>query len=184
MSVEDKAELIIAVRNYKFKSRKKRIDGVDFTVSDTQSDEKVLLRSIEPQAKAGYVGLDDVKKMLEVMKSQDCDRGVIIGKRFTVAAAEQMALEKIQQVSDEYMPPIKPENLYFTVNDCVNSLCKAKCGRVPLKNSDCKAYLEAESCRVRSISVDALFHFERGWINLLKNDLKQLLSLYKSLKTQ
>lgn len=180
MSVEDKAELIIAIRNYKCEKRKKRTDGMDFTVSDVASDEKILLRSIEPQSKAGFVGVDDVKKMLKVMKSEKCDRGVLIGKRFTVAAVEEMALDKIQQVSDEYMPPFKPEQLYITVNDCVKNLCRAKCGKVPLKESDCKSYTDENACRVRAISRNASFHFEKGWISLLKDDLKQLLLLNKA----
>ena len=182
MSIEDKAELIIVMRNYKCEKRKRRTDGVDFTVSDAESDEKILLRSIEPQAKAGFVGVDDVKKMLKVMKSEDCDRGVLIGKRFTTAAAEEMVQEKIQQVSDEYMPPFKPEKLYFTINDCVNSLCRAKCGDIPLKQSDCKAFMDGNSCRVRTISNNSSFHFEQGWMCLLKDDLKQLLSLQKAVK--
>ncbi len=179
MSVEDKAELIIAIRNYKCEKRKKRANGIDFTASDATSDEKILLRSIEPQAKAGFVGVDDVKKMWKVMKSEDYDRGVLISKRFTVAAVEEMAQDNIQQVSDEYMPPFKPEKLYLTINNYVKNLCKAKCGDVPLKESDCKSYTDENACRIRAISRNASFHFEKGWMNLLKDDLKQLLTLNK-----
>jgi hypothetical protein len=184
MSIEDKAELIIAVRNYKCEKRKKWSDSIDFTVSDVESDEKILLRTIEPQSKAGFVGVDDVKKMLKAMKSEDCHRGVLIGKRFTTAAAEEMATEKIQQVSDEYMPPFNPEKLYLTINDRVNDLCRARCNDIPLKQSDCKAFTAGSSCRVRTVSNNALFHFERGWTCLLKDDLKQLLSLRKSVGMQ
>lgn len=180
MSVEDKAELIIAIRNYKCEKRKKRANGIDFTVSDTASDERILLRSIEPQSKAGFVGVDDVKKMIKVMESEDYNRGVLIGKRFTVAAVEEMAQKNIQQVSDEYMPPFKPETLYLTVNNCVNNLCRAKCGKVPLKEADCKGYTQETPCRVKEISRNASFHFEKGWISLLKDDLKQLLLLNKA----
>jgi hypothetical protein len=179
MSVEDKAELIIAIRNYKCEKRKKRANGIDFTASDAASDERILLRSIEPQAKTGFVGVDDVKKMLKVMRSEDYDRGVLISKRFTVAAVEEMAQDNIQQVSDEYMPPFKPEKLYLTIDNYVKNLCKAKCGSVPAKESDCKSYTDENACRVRAISRNASFHFEKGWMNLLKDDLKQLLTLNK-----
>ena len=185
MSVEDKAELIIAIRNYNCKKRVKRVDGVDFKASDIASEEKILLRSIEPHGKTGFIGIDDVKKMLKVMKHGDYHSGVLIGKRFTDAAVQEMLQDNIQQVSDEYMPSFQPEKIYLTINDCVNNLCKAKCGIIPLRESDCKVHhLKEESCRVRSISDNAFFHFEHGWSDLMKDDLKQLLSLNKPKKAR
>ena len=182
MSVEDKAEFLIAVRNYKFEKREKWSGGTDFMASDVTSEEKVLLRSIEPQTKLGFVGADDVKNMLKVMKRKDCDRGVLIGKRFTDAATQEMNVNNIQQVSDEYMPPVRSENIILTINDCINNLCRIRCGAIPRKESDCKSSLKESLCRVRSISDDALFHYERGWMSLMKNDLRQLLLMNKTVK--
>ena len=182
MSVEDKAEFLIAVRNYKCEKREKWSGGTDFMASDVTSEEKVLLRSIEPQTKLGFVGADDVKNMLKVMKRKDCDRGVLIGKRFTDAATQEMNVNNIQQVSDEYMPPVRSENIILTINDCVNNLCRTKCGAIPLKESDCKGRVKESVCRVRSINDDALFHYERGWMSLMKNDLRQLLLMNKTVK--
>jgi hypothetical protein len=182
MSAEDKAGVIIALRNYKCERKKKRNDGVDFSVLDSASDEKILMRALNPQTKAGFVGVDDVKKMLKDMKTQKCDRGVLISRRFTVAASEEMALGKIQQVSDGYMPPASPQNIYLTLNDCVTTQCKAKCGTAPSRQSDCKSWENGNECRVRTISNNASFHFERGWASLLNEDLRQLLSLPKNLK--
>ena len=85
MDVEDKAGVIIAVRNYKVTKKKRRIDGVDFSALDTASDEKILLRSMEPLTKAGYVGMDEVKQMLKDMKRQNFDRGVFISRRFSAS---------------------------------------------------------------------------------------------------
>jgi Restriction endonuclease len=182
MSAEDKAGVIIALRNYKCERKKKRSDGVDFSVIDSASDEKILMRSINPLTKAGSVGVDDVKRMLKDMKTQKCDRGVLISRQFTAAAAEEMALGKIQQVSDGYMPPTSPKNIYVTLNDHVNTLCKANCGDAPSSHSDCQSWEEDSECRVRTISNNASFHFERGWASLLNEDLRQLLSLPKNLK--
>jgi hypothetical protein len=120
--------------------------------------------------------------MVKVMKRKDCDRGVLIGKRFTDAATQEMNVNNIQQVSDEYMPPIKSENIILTINDCINNLCRTRCGAIPLKESDCKGRLKESLCRVRSISDDALFHYERGWMSLMKNDLRQLLLMNKTAK--
>lgn len=179
ISFEDKAEFLVAVRNYKCGSRKKWSGGIDFVASDVVLCEKVLLRLIEPQSKSGFVGADDVKNMLKGMKHKDCDKGVLIGKRFTNAATQEMSVHGIQQVSDGYMPPIKSEDIFLTINNFINNLCRTKCGAVPLKESDCKGHLKESNCKIRSISDNAFFHFERGWINLLKNDLRQLLLLNK-----
>jgi hypothetical protein len=179
MSVEDKAEFLIAVRNYRCQKRKKWAEGMDYKASDKSSDGTILLRSIASQGKTGFVGINDVKNMLKVMKREDCASGVLIGRRFTDAATREMTQENIQKVSDEYMPPIEPNDIFLTINDCVNSLCRAKCGEIPRKEDDCKGRLKESYCNVRSISDNASFHFEHGWVSLMKNDLRQLLSLNK-----
>lgn len=181
MKIGDKAEFLIAVRDYKCDKRVKRVDGMDYWASDRTSDEKVLLRSIEPQGKgSGFVNISDVKSMVDVMKRKDCHSGVLVSKRFTEAATQEMHEGNIQKVSDEYMPPVKPENVLLTINGCIDDLCKVKCGAIPQVEADCKGRLKESLCRVRSISDDALFHFERGWMDLMKSDLRQLLSISKS----
>ena len=182
MSIEEKAEFLIAVKNLKCSKREKWSDGVDFMASDVVSDEKVFVRVIEPRSRSGFVGADDVKTMLKVMKRKDYARGVIIGKRFTDAATQEMISCNIQQVSDEYMPAVKSESIILTINGCVNNLCRTKCGAIPLKESDCKGRVKESVCRVRSINDDALFHYERGWMDLMKNDLRQLLIMNKIIK--
>lgn len=182
MSIEDRAELFMAVRNYKCEERKKWDEGIDFTALDSSSEEKILLRLIEPGARAGFVGIDAVKKMSEMMKRQDYDKGFLIGKRFTEAAEEEMTQQNIQRISEDYMPPMAPERLYLTINDHVCNLCKIKCGEVPQKETDCKGYSNSNSCAVRIISDNAAFHFERGWISLLEHDFKKITSIYDTTK--
>lgn len=181
MSIEEKAKFLITLRNYKCGKAEKWSDGIDFVSSDVISDEKVFVRIIEARNKAGFVGIDDVKSMLKVMRRKGCDKGVLIGKKFTVAASHEMSLCNIEQTSDDYMPPVKTEDVILAINDCVDNLCRNRCGAVPLNKSDCRVFVEEGLCRVKSISDDALFHFERGWMNLLKNDLRQLL-LIKPIK--
>jgi hypothetical protein len=180
ISIEDRAEFLIAIRNYKCAKRKKWSDGVDFLASDIMADEKVLVRLLEPQNKSRFVSADDAKSMVKVMRREGCAKGLLVGKRFNAAAMQELERFNIQHLSDEYMPPIKPENISAKINDCINNLCKTRCGSVPLKTSDCEAHLKGEICRVRSINDDALFHRERGWTDLLKNDLRQLLLLNKT----
>jgi hypothetical protein len=116
--------------------------------------------------------------MLEAMEREDCDKGVLLGKKFTVAAKRELRENNIQRISESHTPRFKPERLYLTINNYVNDLCKAKCGKIPKKESDCKG-----DCRIRIISDNASFHFEQGWIKLMKNDLKQLLAIRDSKKS-
>jgi hypothetical protein len=182
ISVEDKAAFLMAVRNLKCGKKEKWSEGTDFVALDVIADERVFIRLIDRRRGAGFVGADDVKDMYKAMRRKDCGRGVFVGRRFTDAATEEMGLCNIQQVSDDYMPPVPSENIVLTINECINGLCKAKCGKVPLKESDCRGRLRENPCRIRAISDDALFHFERGWTDLLKNDLRQLLSMNKIIK--
>ena len=182
MDVEDKAGIIIAVRKYKCTKKKRRIDGVDFSALDSASDEKILLRSMEPQSKAGYVGLSEVRQMVKDMKRQKYDRGVFISKRFTAAASEEMSLRKIQRVSEEYFPPVTPDTLYLTIGNCINNLCEENCGNIPSNRSECHSGTEGNICRIKTIGENASFHFNVGLIKLLNDDLRQLLSLRKTVK--
>jgi hypothetical protein len=168
----------MAMRNYSCEDREKWDDGTDIIVLDTSSNEKVLLRIVETKSKSGFVGVDTVRKMLEAMEREDYDKGVLFGKRFTDAAKQELIQHHIQRISEEYMPTFKPERLYLRINQYVNELCKMKCGKIPEKASDCK-----DDCRIRIISDNASFHFEQGWVNLMKKDFKQLLSLNGSKKS-
>ncbi|MEA2090395.1 MAG: restriction endonuclease [Thermoproteota archaeon] len=187
MSIELKAELVMAIRDYECEERQRWDEGIDFTASDAKSDDKILLRVItEPKSKSGVAGIDTVRKMGEIMKLEDYDKGVLISKRFSKAAKEEMKRKSIQMFSKKYPPSFEPQKLYLKIQDCINNLCKAKCGRVPEKKSDCKGKDSNGhySCKIRLISDNAAFHFERGWTDLLKNDLMRLLAVQNSMNNQ
>ncbi len=175
MSIQDEAELFMAMRNYSCEEREKWEEGIDITALDTESNQKILLRIVESKSKSGFVGIDAVRKMLEDMEREEYDKGFLFAKRFTAAAKQELIQNDIQRISEQYMPTFKPERLYLRINNYVNELCKAKCRKIPKKESDCKG-----DCRIRVISDNASFHFEQGWINLMKKDLKQLLSMNNS----
>jgi len=168
----------MAMRNYSCEEREKWDQGIDIIALDTASKEKVLLRIIETKSKSGFVGVDTVRKMLEAIERENYSKVFLFGKRFTDAAKQELIHNNIQRISEAYMPKFKPERLYLRINQYVNDLCRAKCGKIPEKESDCKG-----NCRIRIISDNASFHFEQGWINLMKKDLKQLLSLNDSKKS-
>jgi len=165
----------MSMKNFSCEEREEWDRGTDITALDEKSNEKVLLRIVESKSKSGFVGIDAVKEMLEAMEREDYDKGVLFGKKFTVAAKRELKQNDIQRISEGYMPKFKPERLYLRINQYVNDLCKAKCGKIPEKESDCKG-----DCRIRVISDNASFHFEQSWINLMKNDLKQLLGIRDS----
>ena len=99
------------------------------------------------------------------------------------------------------------QELYAKVIDGADELCQILCGHIPQSEAECKGYSDAPiqcafcagngrkqgrrcpmcygtglreihySCRVRLISDNADFHFERGWMRLLQNDLYSILEL-------
>jgi hypothetical protein len=179
LSIEDKAALLVAVRGYEFKERRKFDGGADLVLLDGDSGDKILLRLItEPKSKSGTVNIDAVNNMTEILESEDYDKGVLISRRFTKAARGEMGRKSIQMLSDRYMPSFEPKKLYFEIQDYIDKLCEFKCGRIPSKKSDCKGLSKGRySCEVRLINDNALFHFSRGWTKLLQKDFLQLLKL-------
>jgi len=180
--VVEMAELIMAVSDYKNEEEQKWERGIDIIASPKESDDKILMRVItKPNSKSGVIGTTAVREMSEELEREGYDKGFIIGKRFTKDARELMSKEGIGMASKKIRPSFKPQRLYVTIHDYINHLCRAKCGRVPKEESDCKGYSHSHySCKIRLISDNAQLHFERGWTNLLQNDLKQLLAIDKS----
>jgi hypothetical protein len=186
MGIEDKAEIFMAIRDYECEEKQKWDKGIDFTASGAKSNDKILLRTItEPESRSGIVGIDAVKEMTEIIKLENYDKGVLISKRFTEAAKKEMKRENIQMISENFMPLPEPQRLYLKIQDHIDDLCKAKCGKIPKKESDCKGYLNGQySCKIRLISDNASFHFELGWTEFLQNDLLRLLRLRKSMNSK
>jgi hypothetical protein len=92
-----------------------------------------------------------------------------------------MQKDRIEMISEIVKPHFKSVKLFSIINEYTQKLCKAKCGQIPLKYSDCKGYTDGHySCDVRLTSDNADFHFERGWTNFLEKDLMKLLTIEKS----
>ncbi len=186
LSIEDKAALLVAVRGYEFEQRRKFEGGADLVLLDDNSGDKILFRLItEPKSKSGAVSIDAVNDMTEILESEDYDKGVLISKRFTKAARDEMERKSIQMFSDRYIPSFEPQTLYLRIQDYIDKLCKFKCGRIPSKKSDCKGFSkERYSCEVRLVNDNALFHFSRGWTKLLQKDFLRLLKVHDYMKKE
>jgi hypothetical protein len=179
-----KANLISVMRDYKRKRTSRKESRVDFTVSPSEDNRKILIRTItEPKSKSGIIGVDTVREMIDFLEKNNYDKGILIGKRFTIAAKREMKNADIEVVSDVFSPTFKVNQLYSMIGKYVEKLCKAKCGKVPSKDSDCKGFADGHySCDIRLISDNADFHYEKAWINFLERDLVKLLTLEKEFK--
>ena len=177
MSMENKTNFIIAVRGYKNIKKQKNANYTDVTALDNLNN-KVLLRIIEPLGNE-YITGDDVKTMTEFVKRENYDKSILVSKKFTTHAVEEMAKQKIQRVSDDYMPPFEIEELYLAIVNCANNQCQKKCGKVLSSISECTEKKVTEHCRIKGLSEIAKSHFEQGLVGLLKNDLKLALAIDK-----
>lgn len=182
MNLELKTELFMDIEDYESKHLEKLDNGMDIIAMDNESNDKLLLRVItKPKSKSGYVIADTVDKMAAEIQNEDYDKAILISEKFTKAAAKKLEKEGIQRITENLILNFPPERLYFAARDLVDDQCKAKCGRVPQKVSDCKGHLNGHySCEVRLISDNVSFHFQRGWTNLLQKDVLRLLSMSHS----
>jgi hypothetical protein len=177
MGMENKTNFIIAVNGYKIIKKEKKIDFTDVTSSDNMN-KKVLLRAIEPLNNECIV-TNDVKNMVEHIKRDSYDSAFLISKKFTENAVSEMVKQKIQHVSDDYMPPFEIEKLYLAIVDYTKNECQKKCGKVSLLASDCTEKKTANLCRIRALTNNAKCHFDQELVGLLKNDLKIALAITK-----
>lgn len=174
---ENKTNFIMAVHGYKEIKKQKTANYTDFTALDNLN-KKVLLRIIEPLGNE-YIGINDVNNMTELIKREDYYAAFLISKKFTERAVDQMEKQKIQHVSDDYMPPFKIEEVYLAVIDCVRNQCMKKCGKATADKTECEEKKTFDLCKIRLLASDAKCHFEEGLVGLLKNDLKMALALNK-----
>jgi hypothetical protein len=175
VSTENKTNLILAIRGYKSVKKQKTNNLTDITVMDTLN-KKILMRVLEPFGEE-YVDFNDVKSMTESMKSDDYHSAILLSKKFTDTAVNEMEKQKIQYISDDNMMPFNIEELYSAIINCVSNQCLNKCGKDTSEKSEC--INAADLCRNRALAGNAKSHFEQGSVGLLKNDLKVALALNK-----
>jgi len=175
MSMENKTNLVMAVHAYKSVKKEKTANFTDVSALDNLN-KKVLLRIIEPIANE-YVSINDVKNMTELVAREGYDQAVLISKKFTDSALKEMGKQKIQYVSDDYMPPFAIEELYLAIVNCANNQCQKRCSKALAVISDCNERKIPGLCNIKILSDSAKGHFEQGSVGLLKNDLKVALAL-------
>jgi len=176
----EKVKLLMAVKGYKDKDRKVWSEGVDYVASHAEFDDRILLRVItKPRSKTGIIGKDFVNEMAKKLKDRDFNMGFLAGRRFSKAARDEMRKRDIKMISERFMPLLNPKRLFFAMQEYIDALCVSKCGFLPSKECECKGRDPSGhySCKVRLINDNAVFHFERGWINLLERDFERLIAI-------
>jgi len=171
---ENKVNFIIAVRGYTSVKKEKKSFGTDVSALDNLN-KKVLMRIVEPLT-TEYISKNDVKNMAEVIKRDNYDSAILISKQFTDSALEEMTKQKIQHVSEDYMPPFDIQALYSAIVDCANNQCQKKCGKVLTAIPECSEKA-ADFCKIKALAVTAKNHFEDRTVGLMKNDLKIALAI-------
>ena len=59
------------MRDYKRKKIRRKERSVDYTVSASEEDEKILIRAItEPKSKSGYIDVDTVREMTDFLEKR------------------------------------------------------------------------------------------------------------------
>jgi hypothetical protein len=175
MGMENKTNFIVAIRGYKILKKETKANFTDVTAMDSLNN-KVLLRLIEPKNNE-CIGSDAVKNITEFIKTEDYNQGILVSNRFTENAVVEMIKQKIQRVSDDYMPPFEIEELYSAIVNCANNQCNKKCGKTQEEISECDEKKVADICRIKTLGKSAKSHFDQGSVGLLKNDLKTALAL-------
>ena len=120
--------------------------------------------------------------MIDFLETKEYDKGILVGKKFTDGAKKEMKQANIELFSENYSSNFKLERVYSTICIYVEKLCKAKCGKIPIKDSQCNGFADGNySCVVRLVSDNADFHYEKEWTNFLERDLMKLLAIKKEL---
>ncbi len=166
--------LVIAVRGYKTIKKQQNANFTDVTALDSLNA-KVFLRIIEPLSNE-FTDINDVRNVAEFAKLENYDSAIIISKNFTDRAVSEMAEQKIEHISEDYMPPFEIHELYLAIVNYANNQCQKKCGKFLSNIPDCKENV-ADHCKTRALGLAAKNHFEEGTVGLLKNDLKMALAL-------
>jgi hypothetical protein len=70
--------------------------SLDFTVSRSENDEKILICTIaDTKSKSGYIGVDAVREMINSLETKGYDKGVII-KKITNPARREIKVPNIE----------------------------------------------------------------------------------------
>lgn len=111
----------------------------------SDSDESVLIRIVtKTNLKLNGIGIDQAKIIERIVEEEGIDKIVVFGNRFTKAATRNLGEQGIEffHSDQQVVSFFNPRELYLKIRDNVDSLCEAKCGRVPQSEAECTGFSE------------------------------------------
>jgi hypothetical protein len=180
------AALIMEYRGYDETSRNNGEGAIDIVASERTSDKEVLVRVVTG-AKPGssVVGVDKARKMRDAVQAQEVETGIIVSDRFTVAGKRVLKEHAIEFYTTQQpvIRSIDADGLYVKINAAVKPLCEATCGKYPSSAAECQGITTGPDtflqypCRIRQLSDNADVHYEHRWYQMLRTDLRELLTM-------
>jgi hypothetical protein len=131
------------LRNYDQEEMNREENRIDIIATPPESEESILLRLLTPpKSGSSKIGVTQVKKTEEALEREEIDRVILFGNGFTRSAREELFEEGIEFFSEgkEIFSGINPKDMYFEIINCVDELCRIKCGHPPKSEADCMGY--------------------------------------------
>ena len=121
MDPEFKADLLMQIKGYSPKKRKKCEDGLDIIASDKAAKEKILLRVVDNHESIHAFDVEAADRMIAKKEKAKCDRGVFVSDKFTPAAIRKLAKEGIKAFPEGKMPAIEAVRLYSATRKIIDN---------------------------------------------------------------
>ena len=111
-----KAKLISAMRDYKRKRTSRKERRIDFTVSPSEENDKILIRVItEPKSKSGNIGVDAVQEMIAASDSDQLES-------LFLQAARQDVSEQVSEQRSLVQVFVQDEHVFREIVETISSL--------------------------------------------------------------
>ncbi len=177
-------ELIKTLGGYEKKRSRKKGRVIDYVAEDDKK--KKLLRAIlNTNSKKRKVGFKTIQEIIVSIEEKGYKEALIVSDNFTVEAKNLIKeTEKLDYISKDTYNPYTVIDTLHVIQIKTRELCKSICDKTPKTEKDylgChkQGYVKHYTCLVRMISDDSDFHAERGWIDLLYNDIAKLVKIKK-----
>ena len=176
-------ELLKALHGYDMKGINNKIGCIDYVADSEAHRKKILKVMFDPQSKESKAIAETMTRTVEHLEGSDYEEVVVLAEEFTNVAKKRLIKKNIQFISPDGAPRFSISELLATIQKQVHELCKARCGKVPMSESDCKGHRDGKyTCLVRRMSDDSDFHAERRWLKMLMNDFSKLVMLRREMK--
>lgn len=175
-------ELLKFLHGYEIYIVNEKMGCIDYVDDGGDHGKKLLRVMFDPQSNESRAVAETITKTVEHLEREGYEEAVVLAEDFTKVAKTRLRRNHIRFISPDAGQRFSISELLAAIQGKVNELCKAKCGKVPTRESDCKGHRDGKyTCPVRRISDDADFHAERRWLKLLMKDFLKLFELRREM---